>query len=485
DQSVKVNGGNLGYFTVFQMIMPFEDVAYTLKKGSISMPVRTPYGYHIIEVTDKRTAKGRIKVAHIMKSAPPGTRDNEAKKAEDEINNIYRHLKEGKSFGELAKKYSDHKESAMNGGELNWFGAGEIISDFSEAAFSLIDTGKYTKPVRTIYGWHIIKLLDKKNPGTFEESRSFLESKINRSYLNSISKKSFVEKLKKEYNFRINPASFKWFVENTDTLIIKGFKRYKRTTMPKANLYTFANQHLTLNEFVNYIETRGSMIITRDASIFINRLIDTRVSDHIVNYENSVLEEKYPEFRYLMKEFHDGILLFEISGKKIWNRVSDDTSGLLNYYADNKNSYLSRQGVEATIYSLRSTNGEKKLSAAYKRYSRKRDIDNRLIEKFNNNNDTLLTIEKNIWYRGDDSEIDNIQWIKGSQSLQNNGFPSIIVVKRVLDPAPLKFNDVQGEMMTGYQEYLESEWIEQLKEKYSVKIDSMILEEVKKKLNNE
>ncbi|HUX57398.1 MAG TPA: peptidylprolyl isomerase [Bacteroidales bacterium] len=485
DQSVKVNGGNLGYFTVFQMIMPFEDVAYTLKKGSISMPVRTPYGYHIIKVTDKRTAKGRIKVAHIMKSAPPGTRENEAKKAEDEINNIYRHLKEEKSFGELAKKYSDHKESAMNGGELNWFGAGEIISDFSEAAFSLIDTGKYTKPVRTIYGWHIIKLLDKKPPGTFEESRSFLESKINRSYLNSISKKSFVEKLKKEYNFRINPASLKWFVENTDTLIIKGLKRYKRITMPKVNLYTFANQYLTLNEFANYIETRGSMIITRDASIFINRLIDTRVSDHIVNYENSVLEEKYPEFRYLMKEFHDGILLFEISGKKIWNRVSDDTSGLLNYYANNKNSYLSRQGVEATIYSLRSTNGEKKLSAAYKRYSRKRDIDNRLIEKFNNNNDTLLTIEKNIWYRGDDSEIDNIQWIKGSQSLQNNGFPSIIVVKRVIDPAPLKFNDVQGEMMTGYQEYLESEWIEQLKEKYSVKIDSMVLEEVKKKLNNE
>ena len=137
DKSVKINGGNLGYFSVFQMIMPFEDAAYSLKKGAVSMPVRTPYGYHIIKVTDKRPSKGRIKVAHIMKAVPPGTDEKEAKQAEEEINNIYKMLQEGASFSELAKKYSDHKESAVKGGELDWFGTGEIISDFSEAAFPL------------------------------------------------------------------------------------------------------------------------------------------------------------------------------------------------------------------------------------------------------------------------------------------------------------------------------------------------------------
>ena len=112
------------------MIMPFEDAAYALKKGAISTPVRTPYGYHIIQVTDKRPSKGRILVAHIMKAAPPGTGEKEAKQAEEEINNIYKKIQQGISFGELAKKYSDHKESAVKGGELNWFGAGEFISDF-------------------------------------------------------------------------------------------------------------------------------------------------------------------------------------------------------------------------------------------------------------------------------------------------------------------------------------------------------------------
>jgi peptidyl-prolyl cis-trans isomerase SurA len=485
DQSVKVNGGNLGYFTVFQMIMPFEDAAYSLKKGAISMPVRTPYGYHIIKVSDKRASKGRIKVAHIMKAAPPGTGENEATQAEAEINNIYKKLQEGSSFSELAKKFSDHKESAIKGGELNWFGAGEIISDFSEAAFSLHDTGNYTKPVRTVYGWHIIKLLDRKAPGSFEESRSFLESKINQSYLNSISKTSFVEKLKKEYKFSINETAYNWFIENTDTLIIQGLKKYNRTNIPSEKLYSFANQYLTTNEFANYIEKRGSMIVTKDSAVFISRALETRASDHLINYENSVLEKKYPEFRYLMSEFHDGILLFEISGRKVWNRASDDSLGLLSYYADNKNKYLSRKGIEAKIYTLKSSDGEKTLSSAYKKYSRKTDTDKRLIEKFNSKNDSLLIIKESSWFKGDDPEIDKIPWVTGLQSFTRGGFPSIILINKVIDPVPLKLDEIHGEMMTGYQEYLEIEWIKQLKEKYSVKIDSLVLEEVKKMLKNE
>lgn len=485
DKSVKINGGNLGYFSVFQMIMPFEDAAYSLKKGVVSMPVRTPYGYHIIKVTDKRPSRGRIKVAHIMKAVPPGTDDKEAKKAEDEINRIYNMLQEGASFSELAKKYSDHKESAVKGGELEWFGTGEIISDFSEAAFAIADTGKYTKPVHTLYGWHIIKLLDKKTPGTFEEASSFLESKINQSYLNSISKKSFVEKLKKEYNFQINYDAYNWFVVHTDTLVIQGLKKYDRTTIPKGDLYSFANQYITTNDFANYVEKRGSMIVTKDSSVFINRLTDTRVSDHIISYENSVLEKKYPEFRYLMNEFHDGMLLFEISGKNVWNRVSNDSSGLHRYYEENKNKWLSRRGIEAKIYTLKSPDEEQLLTAAFKKYSHKSDLDDLLRKKFNRPNDTLLFIKEGTWYKGDNPEIDKTEWINGSHSFTNEGFPSIILIKRVIDPSPLKFDDVQGEVMTGYQELLESEWIRQLNKKYSVKIDNSVLDEVKKRLKNE
>jgi peptidyl-prolyl cis-trans isomerase SurA len=485
DQSAKINGGNLGYFTAFQMIMPFEDAAYSLKKQAISMPVRTPYGYHIIRVTNTRPSKGRIKVAHIMKAAPPGTVEKEAKQAEDEINEIYKKLQAGANFSELAKKYSDHKESAVNGGELDWFGTGDIISDFSEAAFSLTDTGKYTKPVRTIYGWHIIKLLGKKVPGSFEESRSYLESKINQSYLNSISQKSFIEKLKIEYKFSINEIAYNWFLENTDTLIILGLKKYDRSTLPEGNIYSFANQHLTTNDFTNYLEKRGDMIDTKDSAVFINSSLETRASDQLIAYENSVLETKYPEFRYLMNEFHDGMLLFEISGKKVWNRVSEDSLGLYKYYEDHKNNFLSQPGIEAKIYTLKSTDGEKTLSSAFKKYSKKPDKDLQLQKHFNKRNDTLLIIKEGIWYKGDSREVDNLQWTTGAQSVRLNSFPSIINITKVIKPVPAKFTDIQGEMIKGYQEFLESEWIKQLKDKYSVKIDGVVLNEVKKKLNNE
>ena len=485
DKSVKINGGNLGYFTVFQMIMPFEDAAYSLKKGAISMPVRTPYGYHIIKVTDKRPSKGKIKVAHIMKAVQTGAADSTSKKAEEEINRIYQLLQEGASFSDLAKKYSDHKESAAKGGELNWFGTGEIISDFSEAAFAMADTGKYTKPVHTIYGWHIIKLLDKKSPGTFEESNSYLESKINKSYLNSISEKSFVGKLKKDYNFQINQDAYNWFIGHTDTLIIQGLKKYDRTSIPSGNMYSFAGQYFTTDEFADYVEKRGSMIVTKDSSLFINHLIDARAGDHLISYENSQLEKKYPEFRYLMNEFHDGMLLFEVSGKNVWNRVSNDSSGLRHYYDENKNKWLSRTGIEAEIYTMKSSDGEKQLSAAFEKYSRKNDLDEILLNKFNKINDTVLLINRKTWYKGENPDIDKIEWKNGTQSLTYKGYPSIIIIKKVLEPSPLNYDKVQGEVMTGYQELLESEWTRQLNKKYNVKIDNVVLQEVKKNINNE
>lgn len=485
DPSVKVNGGNLGYFTAFQMIMPFEDAAYSLKKGEISEPVRTPYGYHIIKVTDKRPSGGKIKVAHIMKTVPPGTSEKDAKAIESEINTIYWLVVGGTPFSELAARYSDHKESASKGGELNWFGAGEIISGFAEAAFSIPKNGDFTKPVRTVYGWHIIKRLDKKAPGTFEETRSYLESKINESYLNSLSKKSFIEKLKKEYKYRLNANAFNWFVANTDTMIIKGLSKYNRKEMPAGILYTFANQQLTNREFAGYIERRGSMIVTADPEYFIKRSVETSVSDQIFNYENSILEKKYPEFRYLMNEFHDGILLFEISGRKVWNKSQEDSTGLLKYYEDNKNNYLTKSGIEAKIYTLGKRDGMKTLSSAYKKFKKYEDADKRLLNKFIYRGDSLLKITTGIWMKGDDRDIDTLRFVTGIQEGTFRGYPSIVSVERVIEPKPLPFIEVQGEMITGYQDWLEKNWIKQLKDKFSVKINNVVMEEIRKKLGNE
>jgi peptidyl-prolyl cis-trans isomerase SurA len=485
DPSVKINGGNLGYFTTFQMIMPFEDAAYSLKKGQVSQPVRTPYGYHIIKVTDRRPSLGKIKVAHIMRTVMPGSSESAAKAAEDTILSVYRQLQNGAQFSELAAKYSDHSESASKGGELNWFGAGEIISDFAEAAFALRNNGDYTKPVKTIYGWHIIKRIDRKAPGTFEEARPFLESRINESYLNSISKKSFVDKLKKEYKYRVIPAAYNWFVTHTDTLIIQGKAKYNRQEMPAGPIYTFAGQQLSTREFAGYIEKRGEMIATRDSVYFINHSLETCLSDQIIKYENSILEKKYPEFRYLMNEFHDGILLFEISGKKVWNRIQEDSAGLKNYYEVNKDKFLTKESFSGKIYTLRKKDGIKSLETAYKKFSRMPDCDARMMKKFISKGDTLLSVRSGTWKRGENMLLDSLTWKPGTFRLPDNTSAILVVINNVTAPRPLPFSEVQGEMMTGYQEQLDKNWIEQLRKQFIVKTDKNILEEIRKKLSNE
>jgi peptidyl-prolyl cis-trans isomerase SurA len=481
DKSVKINGGNLGYFSVFQMIMPFEDAAYSLKTISVSLPVRTPYGYHIIKVTGKRPSRGKVKVAHIMKSVNPGADENEFKNAEEEINNIYKMLQQGTPFTDLAMKYSDHKDSSVKGGELDWFGAGEIITDFAEAAFALADTGTYSKPIHTVYGWHIIKLLGKKAPGSYEESKSFLESKINQSYLNSLSRKSFVDKLKNEYHFQINQENLQWFVSVTDSLIARGLKKYDRTVMPSGKLYSYANKSYTTSEFASYIEKRGTQVVSEDSSVYIKKILDIQVTDNIIDYENSILEHKYPEFRYLMNEFHDGMLLFEISNKNVWKRVSTDSLGLMKYYEENKNKWLSQRSIDGEIFILKDPRGAKQLNSALKKYSGRSDLDARMNKKFNKN-DTLLLIKHGSWFKGDNAEIDKAEWSEGLHTIRSNGLPGVLYIKKVSEPAPLKLKDIQGDVMTDYQTFLEKEWVKQLNDKYEVKIDKQVLEDVKRKL---
>ena len=482
DPSAIYNGGNLGYITTFQMITPFEEAVYSMKKGELSNPVRTPYGYHIIKVADIRPSRGKIKVAHIMRSVPPNAPEQVAKAAEDTIKYIYKKLLEGASFSDLAMKYSDHKESAARGGELNWFGAGEIISEFAEAAFSLEKNGDFTPPVKTIYGWHIIKRLDKKDPPSYEEARSQLESKIDETWLNSLATRSMVNSLKQEYKFRLNTTALNWFLENTDTLIIRGLSKYDRGAIPSGTLYTFDGQKFSNVDFARYIESRASSNNTEEPANFVNKLAETCITDHILRYENSLLEKKYPEFRYLVNEFHDGILLFEISKEKIWDRAQNDTSGLKKYYEENKQRYPGKKSFTGMIYMCMEKAKAGKFYKAARKYVKKPDFEKKLQAMFNAGSDTIIKVYKGVFQEGDSLLPENLKWEEGLHETEIKGFPSVIVITKINPASPLPLNEVMGEISSEYQNFLESEWIKQLKEKYPVRINRTILEQVKNEL---
>jgi peptidyl-prolyl cis-trans isomerase SurA len=318
DPSAQTNKGNLGYFSAFQMVAPFEDAAFSTPVGSVSEPVRTTYGYHLVKVHDIRPNQGEIKVAHIMKMFPQGGASESAKmKLKAELDSIFILLKQGADFAELAKKHSDDKNSGSIGGEMPTFSSGRMIPEFSNPAFSLKNIGDFTQPVETPYGYHIIKKLEQKPTPTFSEVKNDIETRLKRDPERSTSsKKVFTDKLKTEYGYSE-------IHENTG--LLKNLKIGNPATNPEMVLFKLDGKEYHFSQ-LNVFVAENNIGNSTYSDFF-----EAWVEDEITTYEDSKLEEKYPDFKYLMQEYHDGILLFNISEEKIWNFAALDTTGLMKF----------------------------------------------------------------------------------------------------------------------------------------------------------
>ena len=200
DPSAKINSGNLGYFSAFRMVYPFENAAYNTNVGEVSKPFRTRFGYHILKVTDKRESRGQVKVAHIMIEQKENANTKEIETATEKVNQLMDFFNQGKTFDELVQ-FSDDNGTKNKGGELPWFGTGQMVPEFENAAFNL-KVGEISKPIKTNYGWHILKLIDKKNIEDFDAIKSELERKIKRDTRSNKGRKSLINRIKKENNFK-------------------------------------------------------------------------------------------------------------------------------------------------------------------------------------------------------------------------------------------------------------------------------------------
>jgi len=486
DPSVNINGGNLGYITVFQTPLPFEKAIYRMKPGELSMPVRTASGYHIIKVQDKRNNQGRIKVAHIMKATPPGSTEATRVKARQEIDSLYSLLENGADFSELAINNSDDMMSASNGGELPWFGSGEMIHEFSIAAFQLLRDNDYSRPVKTVYGWHIIQRLEKEPFPSVDEARKYLESRLSNSYLMSESKKSFAEKLKKEYDYKLNREAVGWFYSIADSSFRYSNDYTFNGTIPGDILYSFASEKCSMQDFASFIMQNANRVPDHNPAVFINTLIEQKVYNHLHEYENSILEDKYPEFRYLMSEFYDGILFFEISDSLIWERSENDSAGLLEYYNSRKDEFMNEPSAIARIYEISKNAGKRKtrrIIRAVKRHHADDDYYQKVMAEAIAGKDTLVKITEGKWEKGKNPYLDNIRWTMGLNQQQNNNGIILVDILKVEKERYKDFEDVKGIIITGYQEYLEEQWIKELRKKYEVSVNSKIIEKLKSEID--
>ena len=481
DPSVKSNGGDLGYFSALQMVYSFENRAYNMSNNQISQPFRTRFGYHLLKKTGEREARGKVKVAHIMLIAPPSMTEEKRQEKKDQINQIYHQLKQGAPFEKLAREYSDDKSSAQQGGELPWFGTGRMVPAFEEAAFSLDDKGDYTQPVKTPIGWHIIKLLERKTLGTFTEEKKELKRKIANNPRYQITQDALIEQLKKDYGFTRKKENFYNLYQFIDR--DKNQIQWDRLRAHTDNdiLFTLEDAQYTTAGFIDFLEDLPRDL---DGKYRGQYLLDTAYSrfedNKIIEYEKQRLPKKYPEYKYILKEYHDGILLFEIMDRHIWSRASEDTTGLKRYHHNHRNQYMWGERFKGKIYLCDDKNTLEKVRKMKKGgLFRKKYSDQELLNELNSEDHQQVKINEGIFLKGENPIIDHHAWNIDSPQNQKEQQRPYLVKGKKLSPQPKSLEEARGSVLADYQNHLEEQWLEQLKEKYSVKVNEQVLEEIK------
>ena len=316
----KGNKGNLGYFDAFKMVTPFENAAYNTKVGQVSKPFRTQFGYHILKVDDLKPSEGEIEAAHILIL-------DKTDVGKMKIFEVYEKLIVNNSFEELAKQYSEDNGSKNRGGKLGKFGTGRMVKPFEDAAFSLQKEGAFSKPFKTRFGWHIVKLIKKHPVKPFKELEKELRNKIKNSARMQMSETAVINKLKATYNIVENEAAKK-------ILDRKNIRAIPKDSL-QIMMFSINDKKIKQEDFIDYIKNRRNQPVFTLFEMFKNQEILTYYKENLVNTE--------PEYAYILKEYEDGLLLFELMQDKIWNKSTKDTLGLQNYFEKHKANYSSRK----------------------------------------------------------------------------------------------------------------------------------------------
>jgi peptidyl-prolyl cis-trans isomerase SurA len=485
DPSAKENGGDLGYFTAFRMVYQFEMGAYDTPKGGISKIVRSRFGYHVIKVMDIRENRGTVTVAHIMIVKPKKESKEESAKAKSTIEDIYKKLKQGEDFAELAKQFSQDKATASIGGKLNSFASGELSStEFEDQAFDLKNPGDFSAPFETQFGWHIIKLIEKTKLKSFEESKPDLENRIKKDDRSKLIANSVTENLKKKYTVT---KDAKAFAKATKALTEK---LYTRGWELPADINTYTQTVLTINkdkkytakDFLTYINVQqkaGGMNV-KPLSQQANVLFEKFSNEKLNEYYDDNLETEFPEFGMVMNEYRDGLLLFDLMEKEIWEKAKNDTVALEAYYKANISKYQWKDRVDADVYSSTKENVTSKA-----RKFLKKGKDAAYIKAELNKDGKIEVLEKTgVFEQDSDALPKQKEWKTGvSDVLKEGNYYYVVKTNKVMPAGPKTLEESKGRVINDYQQQLESTWVNDLEKEFTVEVNKDVFAGVKKELN--
>ena len=479
DPSVVKNSGDLGWFSVFRMVYPFEQAAYKTKVGEVSEPFRTQFGYHIIKVNDNEKIQGEVTVAHIMVAINKNRSPEEAEKRIKEIN---QQLTQGVSFASLAKQYSDDPSTAIDGGKIRPFGQGELNSEeFEKVAFSLKKPEEISKPVLTQYGWHIVQLIEKHAPKTFEEQKEEFTQKVKRDSRSKLVTESFINSLKTRYSVVENKKAVNYFKEIIPTTFFKEEWSFPEDKRLKEELFSIKKEKYFLKDFAQFLKDNQRKTNEQvDISAFIEEMYKKYESSVLLKYYEGHLEEDNEDFANVIGEYRDGLLLFDLMESKIWNVSKTDSIGLKKYYEEQKENYTQNETYKVIkassskyeeINKVRELLGKQKTIAEIEKEINKEDI-------------ALVLFSEEELIKGKDVFPKGFSLEKGGFTVvKEDNFMTLFMVKEIVPSRIKTFEETKGEVINDFQESVEKQWLKQLKAKYSIKINEKTLKKAKKELS--
>ena len=476
DKATADKGGHMGYFTAKLPagFYELETALYTTPVGQVSDIVESRIGYHLVKVANKRPARGIIEAAHILVKP-------ERKMLADSILLM---LKAGAGFDELAAKYSEDKNSAKNGGKLAPFGINTYDKVFEDAAFGIAEDNGLSAPALTKSGWHIIKRIARQAPDTYDVFVRRMKAQISKDPRFDAAKVKLINDIKKSAAFKENRAELQKFAASLN----EDFYSYKWTpdsSLAPAFLFSLAgDKSFTIRDFAAYCKkntkTRLKYDKSKPAAETVDELYNEYVNETALAYEESSLEKKYPDFKSLMREYEEGILLFEATRINVWDKANQDTVGLQKFYNMNKGKYLWPEKARGNEFKISGT--DQKTADKIHSYAKKND-GVKILAKFNKK--TKVVEEVPFDYERSEPGLANMEWKEGSISpldKQKTGNAwSFRKIAKIEKSKEKSLNEARGYVVADYQDYLEKQWVEQLSNEFDVVVNKDVLMKLNRK----
>lgn len=480
-------GGELGYITALQAIYSFENQAYQTPEGKLSRPFRSPFGYHILEVQDRRPSNGTVEVAQILVATRKSEGEEGRKRARNLADSLYKALNKGASFTELVAAFSEDKFSRENQGKMNPFRVGSMVPEFEEAAFALKKPGEISRPVETEYGFHIIQLLKKEPIAPFDSLKNDIRKQVESDGRFQIAREAFYQQVKERNGFREYPGNLDPVMEKVmaipDTGVMANVLDAKEFQHLQEPLFELRGTPYSQFDFVTYAQevTRGRIMGMRQGV----------VKDLYTMYKQSVIQDleeqrivrENPEIRQLMQEYRDGILLFELMDQEVWSKASRDTAGLQAFYKTRQGEYLWEPGFNGSLFRFKD---ESALKRGMPLLRKGKMTEEEIMEALNTEETPdAVSIQRGRFEfsRFDEFPRKAIKANSLTEARKNqDGSFTLLKVKEVYDsPSPKTLEEARGFVVAQYQDKLEKDWNAALKERFPVKVNEQVFQSMIRK----